>query len=366
MKKPEEVDFSDSSDEEFEVDEDADSDEALQEAFAAGKLKPGLVVVNTTGRELEKQKPAAAINDIPLIQHHLEKIKLPKKFGWIERLDIVNNVAPLAPEIALQLDEHKGKRSREIKSINSQRRSKGTASPSVKSVDDDPVHNDFAREMGFYRQAQEAVLKCLPRLREMGVPTRRPEDYFAEMAKSDTHMQKVAQVLLKKQTSTEKAEKVRKLREQKKFAKQTQVQVIQERQKAKKDMIESVKKYRKGQQGGNLDFLEEKKKGTRDLGKNRGGGRGDDKKRVNYRRQNKNEKYGNGGKKKGQKWNTRDSLDNFESGSGGKGKGSAKGFGRGKQPGGNRGGRGNPGGGAGGGTKRPGKNNRQKMKARKN
>lgn len=396
MKKPEEeleeVEFSSDDSEEEEEDEDMEldddevldsSDEALQNAFAAGKLKPGLVVLKSSTEEDEGAAGAelgGPINDVPMLKFQLDKIKLPKKLGWIERLDTVNDVAPLAPEIAVQLNEHKGKRSREIKMINSQRKSKGSSNPSLKNVEEDPVHNDFVREMGFYRQAQEAVLKCLPRLKGMNVPTKRPDDYFAEMAKSDNHMQKVAQVLLKKQTSTERAEKVRKLREQKKFAKQTQVQVLQERQKAKKEMIENVKKYRKGQKG-NLDFLDERKAGARrDSGKGKpdraagrgrdsdkggkgaGGGRGDEK-RVNRRRQNKNDKYGYGGQKKGSKWNTRDSLDSFDDGGKGKGGGGKKGgkggFGRGggpKKPMGK--------GRAPGGSKRPGKNDRQKMKAR--
>lgn len=42
-----------------------------------------------------------------------------------------------------------------------------------------------------YRQAQAAVLAVLPRLHQLQVPTKRPNDYFAEMAKSDQQMQKV-------------------------------------------------------------------------------------------------------------------------------------------------------------------------------
>ena len=54
------------------------------------------------------------------------------------------------------------------------------------------MHNDFKREMGFYRQAQAAVLEGLARLKSMKVPTKRPDDYFAQMAKTDEHMQKVS------------------------------------------------------------------------------------------------------------------------------------------------------------------------------
>lgn len=63
------------------------------------------------------------------------------------------------------------------------------------TLEDDPVHNDFMREMTFYRQAQATVLEGFSKLEELGLPTVRPSDYFAEMAKSDDHMQKVGQVL---------------------------------------------------------------------------------------------------------------------------------------------------------------------------
>jgi rRNA-processing protein EBP2 len=60
---------------------------------------------------------------------------------------------------------------------------------------EDLAVNDFRRETTFHRQAQAAVLLGIPRLREHGVKTKRPDDYFAEMAKSDQHMQKVSILL---------------------------------------------------------------------------------------------------------------------------------------------------------------------------
>lgn len=51
----------------------------------------------------------------------------------------------------------------------------------------------------------------------------RPEDYFAEMAKTDEHMQKVRKNLLAKQAAQARTEKVRQLRDQKKIAKRVQV-----------------------------------------------------------------------------------------------------------------------------------------------
>lgn len=38
---------------------------------------------------------------------------------------------------------------------------------------DDPVLNDFKRETLFYRQAQGAVIEVIPKLKAMGIPTKR-------------------------------------------------------------------------------------------------------------------------------------------------------------------------------------------------
>jgi len=305
-------------------DELSDSDRELQDAFARGDLEPGTVVLNGQ----ETTKPPQINNEAALLAKLEVLKKESRNLAWIERLDLTNDLAPLAPEIAIQLEDHKGRREKEIRIANSKKTKKKTIiNPTgIKSIEDDPVHNDFKREMNFYRQGQEAVLKALPRLKELSVPTKRPEDYFAEMAKSDDHMKKVAQLLLKKQIATDKSEKVRKIREQKKFSKQTQVQVLQDRQKAKKEMLDSVKKYRKGQKN-SLDFLDTPK-GKKKAGDNknsRGGGKNEKVDGRNKRRQVKDEKYGYGGKKKGAKWNTRESLDEtFDSGK------NKRGFGRGK------------------------------------
>lgn len=56
--------------------------------------------------------------------------------------------------------------------------------------------DEFKRESMFHRQAQAAVLEGIKRLKSLGIPIRRPDDYFAEMAKSDDHMQKVWLVIL--------------------------------------------------------------------------------------------------------------------------------------------------------------------------
>ena len=74
----------------------------------------------------------------------------------------------------------------------------------------------------------------MPRLKGFGVLTKRPEDYFAEMSKSDDHMKKVRETLLTKHAEIEKREKVRQLRELKKMGKQIQIEAEKKKQQGKR------------------------------------------------------------------------------------------------------------------------------------
>ena len=100
--------------------------------------------------------------------------------------------------------------------------------------------------MLFYRQAQATVLASLEKFRAKKISSKRPDDYFAQMFKSDDHMQKIRTKLAQKQDEDERIAKIRKLRDLKKFGKQVQIKVQQKRQKEKKDMLDQVKKFRKG------------------------------------------------------------------------------------------------------------------------
>ncbi|XP_078574836.1 putative rRNA-processing protein EBP2 [Branchiostoma floridae x Branchiostoma japonicum] len=285
-----------------------DSDKELMEAYKSGLLKPGLNI------ELSgERKP---INDVAGLKQKLADFR--QDLDWLERLDVTTDPAPMPAAMA------------EVANIEA---AKGT------TARDMDVHNDFQREMTFYRQAQAAVISALPRLQKLGVPTTRPEDYFAEMAKSDVHMKKVRERLLSKQQGLERAEKVRKVRDMRKYGKQVQQEVLLKRQREKKELIKSVKEYRKGKID-NLDFLDDDgppRKGQ-PMGKKGGPNRN------SY----KQKKFGFGGQKKRSKWNTGESsadMSGFKAGKKGRGPPGKKGQ-KGKQP-------------------RPGKNRRQKMKGGK-
>lgn len=302
-------------------DSEADTDEELQEAFAAGYLKPGL---NYVGEAPEKR---TAVNNISALKQKLAEFE--KKLPWVERLDMINAPAPLAPELAFKESEHGKERSKDLKQ-----------SKSSVSIDQDVIHNDFKREMLFYRQAQSAVLEALPRLHSMNIATKRPNDYFAQMAKTDDHMQKIREKLMTKQIGNERAEKVKKLRELKKYGKKVQIEVQQKRLKEKKDMMEEVKKFKKGQSD-SLDFLDN------DKAKRKGDAKSAAKRKA------RDSKYGFGGKK--DKRNSKESsmdVSDFRPGKKLKG---------GKMTGGRPGGKNVKK----GGSKRPGKSARQKIKNKK-
>ncbi|XP_016931330.2 probable rRNA-processing protein EBP2 homolog [Drosophila suzukii] len=251
------------------------SDAELQAAFERGDLKPGLNV------EFNGQRDR--VNDVTKLLAKTEAIKL--QLPWLERLDMINTLAPLAPELAVQLEKHEQKRANLFK---------GNAKLPYIRPDEDPVLNDFKREMLFHRQAQSAVLEAIPRLHELGIKTRRPDDYFAEMAKSDEHMQKVRANLMAKQQGQAKSERIKQIREQRKMGKMLAKQTKVQREAEKKDMLDKLKKFRKGKLK-NLDFLEDAKALE------------SKQKQSADNRKKRNKKFGFGGKKKGLKRNTKTS-----------------------------------------------------------
>lgn len=210
-------------------------------------------------------------------------IELP----WVERLDMTNDIAPLAPELQVQIERHEQKRENQFK---------GNKKIPYVAPESDPVINDFKREILFYRQAQTAVKDGIVKLKELGIATKRPDDYFAEMAKTDDHMQKIRKHLVAKQEGQQKSERIKQLREQKKMSKIIQREAEDKKQADKSKMLKDLKAYRKGKLQ-NLDFLDDDKK------KHQKG-----RPKPNKKRQERDKKFGFGGKKTGVKRNTKDSA----------------------------------------------------------
>ncbi|XP_054721004.1 probable rRNA-processing protein EBP2 [Uloborus diversus] len=161
-----------------------------------------------------------------------------------------------------------------------------------------PYSRRFCLLIMCYNQASVAASKALIRLKGLGIPTKRPNDYLAEMAKSDAHMVKVREKLLSKQAAIERTDKIREIREQKKLGKKVQIEVMEQKKMEKKKMMNALKKAKKGKMSAE-NLLNEDKRG---IGKKR---------RGKKFREFKNDKYGYGGKKKYSKWNTSESSSHF-------------------------------------------------------
>jgi rRNA-processing protein EBP2 len=110
--------------------------------------------------------------------------------------------------------------------------------PSSTAIPD--PNDDLTRELEFYRIARTAAAEARALLKKEGVPFTRPNDYFAEMAKSDEQMGKVKRKMHEEAASKKAAAEARALRDAKKFGKAVQVAKAQERAREKRETLEKI------------------------------------------------------------------------------------------------------------------------------
>merc|ERR1712147_52283 len=240
-------------------DEEIDSDVSeIEDDDKAAPLKPG------------KERPW--INNKEGMESKLKD--MTGETDWLERFDVVTDLSDV---------KIPGKENKEEQKV----------------ITPGSIQDDFKREMMFYCQAQIAAKEALSKLRNLGVPTERPEDYFAEMLKTDAHMQKVRSKLLERKQGMEKSEKAKKQRQLKKIGKKVQQEVLQKRQAEKRKMLETVDRIKKGKGKFKKSFDADDNKDMFDVST--------DNKKPGSKRKHKDEKFGFGGKKRKLKKNTSDS-----------------------------------------------------------
>ncbi|KAG1791906.1 eukaryotic rRNA processing [Suillus plorans] len=223
--------------------------------------------------------------------------------------------------------------------------------PQVIEVD---VDDDLNRELAFYKQALHAANTARTLAASHSLPFTRPSDYFAEMVKSDAHMERLRSRLLDERAGIKKSEEKRREREGKKFGKQVQMEKLKERERSKKDMeerLKGLKRKRKGAlenaeadgaDGDAFDIAVEDAIADRPAKHAKGPGG----KKIT--RNARDQKFGFGSQGRRSKQNTKASTDNFDSAPG------------------KRGGHGSKAGrGGAGGSKRPGKSKRVASRSRK-
>jgi rRNA-processing protein EBP2 len=91
-------------------------------------------------------------------------------------------------------------------------------------------------------------------MREENIPLIRPDDFFAEMLKSDKQMLKIKENLLNKKKEVERRELKQQKKEQKKYGKQIQQQKLKEKIQKKKQNLEAIKYWKTTQKGKEFDI----------------------------------------------------------------------------------------------------------------
>lgn len=201
-----------------------------------------------------------------------------------------------------------------------------------KSIDVDP-EDDLKRELAFYAQALESTNEARKLASKHQLPFTRPSDFFAEMVKSDAHMERIRVRLLSESATIKKSEEKRKEREGKKFGKQVQLEKQKERERSRKEMEERVKNVKRKRKDildaadgddGAFDVAVEdaiserpnkksrvNEKPTPSARDGKAGGRHSSGK---LSRKARDSKFGFGGKTRREKSNNRESTDSFVSG----------------------------------------------------
>ncbi|KAI0729590.1 eukaryotic rRNA processing [Fomitopsis betulina] len=187
------------------------------------------------------------------------------------------------------------------------------------------VDDDLKRELAFYKQALHGAQLAKSLATKHGLAFTRPPDYFAEMVKSDAHMERIRQRLLDESATIKRSEDKRKEREGKKFGKQVQMEKLQERERSKKDMEERLKGLKRKRKdtldnakGDDDGFDVAVEDAISDHPSKRAKGAGPAGKKIP--RQARDQKFGFGGPRKWSKQNTKSSTDNFDAGGAGRGK----------------------------------------------
>ena len=100
--------------------------------------------------------------------------------------------------------------------------------------------DELVRETAFYTQAQAAVAMARQKLEAMKVPYLRPDDYYAEMLKSDGHMQRIRDSLLFEERKMAAFQRRKKAQEHKKFGKQLNAERIKNKAAEKRMAIDAI------------------------------------------------------------------------------------------------------------------------------
>jgi len=120
------------------------------------------------------------------------------------------------------------------------------------------INDDIKREMAFYNLTRDNVMQGMRILVQAQVPISRPDDFLAEMLKTDVHMSKVKSQLLKQQHKIQKFEEKKSKQENKKFHKAIKNFTQQKRHQEKRDNVAAIDELKEKikKSGGDIETKE--------------------------------------------------------------------------------------------------------------
>eukprot|EP00405_Crypthecodinium_cohnii_P016652 CAMPEP_0206445598 /NCGR_PEP_ID=MMETSP0324_2-20121206/15617_1 /ASSEMBLY_ACC=CAM_ASM_000836 /TAXON_ID=2866 /ORGANISM="Crypthecodinium cohnii, Strain Seligo" /LENGTH=345 /DNA_ID=CAMNT_0053913871 /DNA_START=105 /DNA_END=1140 /DNA_ORIENTATION=+ len=158
-------------------------------------------------------------------------------------------------------------------------------------------------ETAFMNAAAEATKEAYRRLRVMKIPCTRPNDFYAEMMKTDKQMFKVKQLAAEETRRIKIVEERRKAQAAKKYQKNARTTKLKAKADEKRQTLEDIKKWKdeskkKNGDAGDLEDILDKK-----------GSKG--KASKSKKREAADKKFGFGGKKRFSKSNTAESTNDM-------------------------------------------------------
>ena len=142
--------------------------------------------------------------------------------------------------------EQKPKQTAEVKFVEPNNWVERMSLVALKPLPDDiDPEDDPRREEAFVQHALLSVQRGIEMLDRAKVPWRRPDDYYAEMYKSDVHMDKIRRAIESTKTAVQERMKRRMIKEQKQYGKQVQADVLRQRAQDKRAMMAKIQEVRK-------------------------------------------------------------------------------------------------------------------------
>lgn len=201
-----------------------DAENASLTAEDEAELKAYMEMMATKGVVLERTDEGRTfVNNVPLIETRHNDIRIDKP-------------------TAAQLREFKGQ---EVEFVFPWSETMAVTINERHSLEGKDAEDDMKRELCFITQALAAAKEAKESCERENIPFFRPDDFFAEMIKSDMHMNRIRQELVKEAKGIKAAEEAKKNRHAKKFNQSVQKQKKFEREK--QDRAFSLIKSKKSQ-----------------------------------------------------------------------------------------------------------------------